>query len=211
VNDYQFLRNLGSNVGMDLDSGSSEDAGKLLFRKPDLSSDPKVVICREKKDPPEAKHVLNAEFRLSTVQQVARVEVRGWDSQKKEPILGVAEEVSEAFDGLSGAQTAGKAHYGAQSTGRVLTVIDLPVACQEEADNLAASIFDRQALDFMTADVAIQGVPEVTAGDVVELRQFGKRYSGRYLVDAAQHLVVSGTKQPYQTRLHLVRNSAPEG
>ena len=123
----------------------------------------------------------------------------------------MAEEVSEAFDGLSGAQTAGKAHYGAQSTGRVLTVIDLPVACQEEADNLAASIFDRQALDFMTADVAIQGVPEVTAGDVVELRQFGKRYSGRYLVDAAQHLVVSGTKQPYQTRLHLVRNSAPEG
>jgi hypothetical protein len=50
----------------------------------------------------------------------------------------------------------------------------------------------------------------VRAGDVVELKQFGKLYDGKYLVNSALHTVFAGMKQPYTTRLGLVRNSAPE-
>ena len=58
--------------------------------------------------------------------------------------------------------------------------------------------------------VMIEGLPTVSAGDVVELKQFGVRYSGRYLVQSAQHLVQAGAQDPYTTRLQLVRNAAPE-
>ena len=210
VNDYHFIRSLGSSVALNLDSASHEDAGKLVFRKKDISGEPAVTICREKQDPPDARLYLGADFRLSTVQQVGRVEVRGWDPLNKEPLLGFCEAVSEPFDGTTGPQTAGQAHYGSAETGRTITIVDVPVASQEEADQLAASIFDEQAMDFLTADVMIEGLPTVSAGDVVELKQFGVRYSGRYLVQSAQHLVQAGAQDPYTTRLQLVRNAAPE-
>jgi phage protein D len=136
--------------------------------------------------------------------------VRGWDPLVKEPILGFCEAVSEAFDGTTGPATAGTAHYGAAGTGRTITIVDVPVASQEEADQLAASIFDQQAMDFLTADVMIEGVPSASAGDIVELKQFGTRYSGKYLVQSAQHLVQGGAKNPYTTRFQLIRNAAPE-
>lgn len=210
VNDYHFLRGLGSSVALNLDSLSHEDAGKLLFRKKDTSGEAAVVICREKQDPPEARLYLGADFRMSTVQQLARVEVRGWDPKTKEPILGFCEAVSEPFEGTTGPAAAGQAHYGSSETGRTLTIVDVPVSSQEEADLLATSIFDQQAMDFLTADVLIEGVPSVGAGDVVELKQFGTRFSGRYLVQSSQHLVQAGAKDPYTTRLQLVRNAAPE-
>ena len=210
MNDYQFLRGIGSSVALNLESASSEDAGKLMFRKKDISGEAAVVICREKQEPPDARLYLGADFRMSTVQQLARVEVRGWDSKTKQPILGFCEAVSEAFDGTTGPATAGQAHYGSAETGRTLTVVDVPVASQEEADRMAASIFNEQAMDFLTADVMIEGMPSVGAGSVVELKQFGTRFSGRYLVKSSQHLVQAGAKDPYTTRLHLVRNAAPE-
>lgn len=210
VNDYSFIRALGSSVALSLDSASDEVSGKLVFRKKDITAEPSVVICREKREPPDARLHLGADFRLSTVQQVARVEVRGWDPMVKEPILGFCEAVSEAFDGTTGPATAGTAHYGAADTGRTITIVDVPVASQEEADQLAASIFDQYAMDFLSADVMIEGVPSVSAGDIVELKQFGTRYSGKYLVQSAQHLVQGGAKNPYTTRLQLIRNAAPE-
>lgn len=210
VNDYQFIRNLGNIAGIDLDSKSAMDAAKVAFKKLDISGSPKVVICREKPDPPDSRLGLQARFSLSTVRQVARVEVRGWDYKEKKAILGFAEAPSTAFPGTPGHSQAGKAHYGSGSTGRTLTIIDVPVASEAEATEIAQSIFDGVALDFGTADVTIEGVPDVTAGDVVELKQYGKRYGGKYLVEAAQHVMTAGTSDPYVTHLHLVRNASEE-
>lgn len=209
VNDYQFMRGLGSTAAIALDSLSGDDAGKIAFTKPLIKAEPKVVICRQIPDPSGSRLCLQADFALSTVKQVGRVEVRGWDPKTKQAILGVAEEVSEPFDGTTGPQTAGKAHYGSSSSGRVLSIVDVPVASTEEAEEIAASLFDALAMEYMTADVSIEGVPDLTAGDVVEMKQFGTRYSGKYLVEAAQHVVDAGSSDPYQTRLRLVRNAAP--
>ncbi|MGM0576310.1 MAG: phage late control D family protein [Myxococcota bacterium] len=210
VNDYQFMRSLGTITGIDLDSESSDNAAKLAFKKVDLSGSPKVVVCRERKDPTDARLGLTADFVLSTVQQVAKVEVRGWNPKEKKPILGKAEAPSSTLDGTPGHKQAGKAHYGSAGSGRVLTVVDVPVASDAEAEEIATSIFDQLSMDFMTGDLVVEGVPDVTAGDVVELKQYGNRYSGKYLVDSAQHVVMAGTAEPYRTRLHLVRNAAPE-
>jgi len=210
MSDYQFLRGLGVGTSLAFDPKASEDSKKLEFKKIVLTGSPKITVCRENPDPADARLSLGADFTLSSVQQVAKVEVRGWDPVKKEAIIGSAKAVSKAMDGTAGPKHAGKAHYGSASTGRVLTVVDCPVTSKAEADEIAASIFDGLATEFCTADVVIEGVPEVTAGDVVELKQFGKLYDGKYLVNAALHAVYAGETRPYTTRLGLVRNSAPE-
>ena len=75
---------------------------------------------------------------------------------------------------------------------------------------IASSVFDGLATEFCSCDVLIEGVSDVMAGDVVELKQFGKLYDGKYLVNSALHTVFAGATQPYTTRLGLVRNSAAE-
>ena len=91
-----------------------------------------------------------------------------------------------------------------------MTIVDCPVTSKDEADEIAASVFDGLATEFCSADVLIEGVSDLQAGDVVELKQFGTLYDGKYLVNAALHTVYAGEPQPYRTRLGLVRNSAPE-
>ncbi|MCB9728360.1 MAG: phage late control D family protein [Deltaproteobacteria bacterium] len=210
VNDYQFMKSLGGLSGATI-KPVAQDAKKVEFKQIAVAGTAALVICREKSDPATAVLARRAEFRLSTVHQVSRVEVRGWDPKKKESILGFAEALDMgAIDGKAGHEQAGKAHYGSTSTGQTLTIVDVPVASKTEADAVAKSIFDGQAMDFLTADVEIEGRPEVAPGAVVELKQFGKRYSGKYVVDAAHHIYVAGGKDPYIVRLHLVRNSAPE-
>ncbi|MGB0588999.1 MAG: phage late control D family protein [Myxococcota bacterium] len=209
MSDYQFLRGLGVGTSLAFDAKASESSKKLEFKKIDLSGSPKVTICRENKDPVKAKLSQGADFTLSSVQQVAKVEVRGWDPVKKKAILGSSKSVSSSIDGKSGPKHAGKAHYGSASTGRVLTVVDCPVSSKAEADEIAGSIFDGLATEFCTADVVIEGTSEVCAGDVVELKQFGKFYDGKYLVNSALHTVYAGEVRPYTTRLGLVRNSSP--
>ncbi len=211
VNDYQFIRGLGLGAALTIDSKSADDAAKLGFKKVTITGSPKVTICREHPEPTDARQVLDASFCLSTVKQVARVEVRGWNPKEKQPILGVAEAVSEAFAGTTGPAAAGKAHYGSSSSGRVLTIVDQPVASTEEAELIAASVLDQLAMDFVTADVEIEGVPELMAGDVVELKQFGKVYSGTYLAESVQHVYSAAGEMPYVCRIKLARNAAPEG
>lgn len=211
-NDYEFLRGLGLGTAITIDSQSAEDSKKLDFKAVDTSGNAVVTICRENLDPigDTTRISLVADFQLSTVQQVALVEVRGWDPKEKKPLLGKAEAIESAIDGTAGNEHAGKAHYGSGGSGRVLTIVDCPVASQDEADEVAKSIFESLTMQFCSCNVSFQGIPSIKAGDVVEMKQFGTYYDGKYLIEAAQHLLIAGAKEPYITRLKVVRNSAPE-
>ena len=84
------------------------------------------------------------------------------------------------------------------------------MSSKQEAEEIAESVLNGLAMEFCAADITVEGVPDVTPGDVVEVKQFGKMYSGKYLVDGVRHLVNAGARDPYVTRLKLIRNSAPE-
>jgi phage protein D len=209
TNDYQFIQSVVGNYGRGWDSKSHSD-GKNISLKP-LEKGSKVLkICRDKFNPASEAQALSADFRLSTVRQVARVEVRGWDGILKKPLLGKAETVSMVIGGSEGFKQAGKAHYGSPSSGRVLSIVDVPVASAGEAKEIAQSIMDKLSMDWMTADVVIEGRPDLHAGVVVELAEFGTRYSGEYLVEGCQHVYIAGSGQSYRTYLKLARNGSPE-
>lgn len=205
VNDYQFLKAIGKTAFVDVDSASEKGAEKLAFRNPDLTAGPKITICREKKEGERLAE--SAEFTLSTAQQVKKVEVRGWNPKEKKAIKGEASSVSKTIEGQGGPKTAKQAH-GGDNLGTV-RIVDAPVASKSEADELAQSLFDQLALDYQKGTVAIEGHPDLNAGDTVELKGYGKRYGGKWFVEGAEHHLVSASTKPYTTTLHLARNAAP--
>ena len=210
MNDYQFIQQVVGSFGMGWDAKSHTSGKQLSLKAPVTSSASVLKICRDKFKAGTEAQAMSADFRLSTVRQVARVEVRGWDGIQKAPILGTSEKLTSALGGAPGIEQAGKAHYGAGSSGRVLSIVDVPVGSKGEADEIAQSIMDKLSMDWMTADVVIEGRPALHAGVIVELSDFGSRYSGKYIVEGCQHVFIAGSGLPYRTFLKLARNGSPE-
>lgn len=188
VSDYQMLR------AMQTDLDATQVAGS-----------PVVVLVREATHSQNEVVVHEARFSLSTVNQVSKVEVRGWDPKAKKAIVGVATAPDHTFGGTPGHEATGKALYGNASTGKVLTIVDRPVDSKEEAEKVAKAIFDKLAMDFVTAEVDFHGDPRIKPGDLVELKQFGKRFSGKYLVRRVTHLMMPRSL-PFTTRIQIARS-----
>jgi phage protein D len=208
ASDYHFLKSLGYDAGRPTDSDTTKDDKKILFKKIEAAGSPVLTLCRDKLEGSPAKLALNARLRLSTVQQYTKVVVRGWSPKDKKAIVGVAESAEQSFDGTPGWQRAGKALYGSTSAGRVYQVVNHPVTSQAEADGMAQAIFNRLALDFVTGELECEGFPDVEPGKLVELKGFGKRFSGKYLVTSVIHEVTR--HDGFHTILVVARNAAPD-
>ena len=203
ANSFQFLEELGQGQGLAL----STDKNRTLELKDVAPSSPVLTICREKWTGYNSTYGLEVRFKLNTARQVQRVEVRGWSPEEKKNIVGVAEKqtITFASGGLTASESTGKALYGADDQGKSLVVVNRPVESQEEADNVAQSILDDIAMDFITGEAVIQGDGKLRPGLVVELSGYGERFDGPYLVTGCEH-----TYQPsegaYRTRLTIQRN-----
>ncbi len=106
-----------------------------------------------------------------------------------------------------GYEQAGKAHSGSAAPGRVIEVTDIPVASVGEANEVATGILTKLSMDWMKATVLIQGRPDVHAGDIVDLKEFGVRYSGEYLVEGCTHKFHCGRRHAYTKRPCTVRGT----
>lgn len=214
VNDYEFLQTLGISTGFVSDSRSVDAAKKVSFKEVDTAGTEVVTMCRDKLDGTNPVQVMEAEFSLSTVRQVACVEVRGWNRDDKAPFVGKHEKVDAPapIEGKEGHKFAGQAHWGSESSGPVLTIVDWPVEDKAEADEVAKSIFNRLAMEFIRGSVRIEGTPEVTPGSVVKVMGFGERFSGKYLIESVVHHIdgAAEDKEPYTSTVGIVRNSAPD-
>lgn len=210
TNAYTFLQQAGGNFGLDLAANSHIDAKAIALKKFEKGSKVKK-ICRDKLDPASDVSAVSADFQTSTVKQVGAVHVRGWCTVDKKPILGKAESLSTAIGGgASGHSQAGKAHYGGGANGPIVTVVDVPVVDKAEADEIAQALFDKFNMTWQSAHVVIEGNAEIVAGSVIEMDDFGKAYSGEWLVEGAQHIFSAGSGKPYETHLQLCRNSSTE-
>ena len=211
--DYEFLQALGVSTGFVSDSRNADSAKKVSFKELSVAS-ADVTVCRDKLEGTNPVQCMDAELSLSTVRQVARVEVRGWHRHNKESFIGKHEAVDapSPIEGKEGHKIAGQAHWGADSAGPVLTVVDIPVEDKDEADEMAKAIFNKLAMEFVRGNVRVEGRATITPGKVVELKGFGTRFSGKYLVESATHAIDggSGDKDPYTTTIGVVRNSAPD-
>jgi phage protein D/phage baseplate assembly protein gpV len=158
----------------------------------ELFVEDKVLCFRQ---PPKNGSLLELEWgqelqrflpRLTLVEQVDEVLVRGWDPKSRQPIVGQAtrgQAEPKLGQQQSGAELASTAFNSARRV-----VIDRDVYSQAEADTLAQAICDELSGAFIEAEGVCYGQAGLRAGTFVQLTALGQRFSGVYFVTAATHI-----------------------
>lgn len=181
LSDYEFLAQRARANGFIF----SVDDRKLLFRKPDDMAYPVV---------PLEHGVTLMEFRpvLSVAAQIGSLDVKGWDSKTKRPI--VAKASSTNFQPAKiGWGTRGHSLLTSKFSQTTKALIaDVPVTTQSAADALAKGTLST----IWSSDVKGQGVafgnPLIRPGCRVNLTKLGNRFSGEYFVTSARHEILDG-------------------
>jgi phage protein D len=142
--------------------------------------------------------LLNFSPRLSGMRHVAEVEVRGWDSSKQQAIVETVKSSSAESAPEIGEPTKNVAQKGFGSSDKYV-VVDQPVFSQQEAKALAQAVCEQINAETVIADGECLGNPDLKAGKHVNITGVGTRFSGKYLVTSAKHMLNAGTHHTYFT------------
>ena len=140
--------------------------------------------------------------RLNTLRQVSEVVVQGWNHKTKEAITSKAQagdEVSKMGGSKLGASISKEVFAKATAV-----VIDKPVFTEGEAAQIAKGKFNEMTVDFITGEGTAIGNTDLRAGEVVELKGLGTRFSGLYYITSSTHEV---SAKGYRTRFNVERNA----
>lgn len=191
--DWEFLRQRAQRIGFEV--GVND---KTLYFRPRRNNGKEVLTL--------SRDVELLEFypRLSTLGQLEKISVQGWDPKQKDAVLADAEAGSAAS--LVSAQTAGadtvrKVFPG--NSGGVST--HLAIGSQAEADQLASGWFKEMSLHYVAGDGVCIGLPELRAGTLVKVEGLGQRFSGRYYVTGTEHAYNPGAG--YRTAFSFRRDA----
>jgi uncharacterized protein involved in type VI secretion and phage assembly len=125
--------------------------------------------------------------RLTAVQQVEKVIVRGFDLKAKKSVTRTKttpEQVTSA--GIQRSEMV-KAFPGAS-----LEIAGQSFNKSEEADSMAQAALDQLANAYLAAEGACFGDPRIKAGVKLEVKGIGSKYSGTYRVAKAVHSISGG-------------------
>jgi uncharacterized protein len=171
--DYSFLRKMADLEGYLF----YVDGSDLHFERPKVPSNDDVTVTYGE-DLETFLPVAN--FR----RPAANVEVGAWDSGGKAALTGKAKPGDELWSVPGGKPGADLAKF--QGTKASLGIVESQVATQEHADTVAKAALTRRNLEFLTAEVEVEGNPEIKPGAMVNVKKVGV-YSGHYLVTEANH------------------------
>ncbi len=152
--------------------------------------------------------------RVTGAQQVAEVEVRGWDPVAKRELVARA---SAGSPSASMCDTPASV-AGTFGGGRAVEV-GVPVAQQAECDALARAWADHLGSACVHVEGVATGDPTLVAGTPVSLGSTGGRFDGKVTLTRARHVWDTAGYRTYLTAsgshdrsvLGLVRDSAPSG
>jgi phage protein D len=140
--------------------------------------------------------------RLSTMRQVSEVIVQGWNFKTKEAIVGKARKGDENST-MSGAKLGVQISEDAFSNTKTV-VVTHPVFTEGEAKQIAGGKFNEMSVKFITGECIAIGNTSIRAGEVIEFKGLGKRFSGLYYITAATHTV---DQKGYTVRFSVARNA----
>jgi uncharacterized protein involved in type VI secretion and phage assembly len=138
--------------------------------------------------------------RLTTVNQVSSVTVRGWDPDKRQEIVGHVAD-GNAAPQIGESRKPGALAKAAFNHDAPMLVADRPVRTQGEADQLARAVADRHSSGFIEAEGTCIGDARIVAGTKLTLKALGDRFSGTYLVTSCRHTYT--TQDGYQTHFAI--------
>jgi uncharacterized protein len=152
--------------------------------------------------------------KINTAKQVSEVQVRGWNPATQQAIIGKATAGSEQgkdAGGRSGGESVASGRGNVKHVWR-------PVHTQKEADDIAKSILEQIALDYVTGNGECLGLPGdfkdesnetpgIIAGKNVKLSDLGSTFSKTYYIDKVSHSI---STSGFKTTFEVTENSINE-
>jgi phage protein D/phage baseplate assembly protein gpV len=172
--DWDFVWRLARRIGFEL----TVDDTNAIFAPPEHSTPVPLAY-------PEHLHAFRP--RITAVQQVQTVNVRGFDSKTKRTAMGSAStprQVTEA--GITREQVRDK------FPGAVIEIGGQAFKTQTEATNIAQAALDQLANAYLAAEGTCDGDPRIKAGVLLNIKGVGKNYSGTYRVAKSVHVIRGG-------------------
>jgi phage protein D len=124
--------------------------------------------------------------RISLDQQVTKVVVRGWDAEKKIPIIAIATSATFAERPKLGSLSGSDMVKTSQGQG-VKVLHDLVPRSQKEAEDMAKAYFKRKEYELITASGSCVGDANIKAKSLVDIGGVGTKYSGSYYLTKVVH------------------------
>lgn len=186
--DWEFLTGRARAIGY----GLGMFKGRLGFGKPGKSSEaPPATDADADAAANDARYLvfhynlLAFHGRLSAAEQVAKVEVRGWNQDKKEPVVarasgGTVSADLKVTDPSRLARTFGDPTYVAVTT---------PVSSEREAGDAARALAERIGSAFAEADGTSVGSTVLHAGTAVRVSRVTKDFDGAYVLSHTRHVI----------------------
>jgi len=121
---------------------------------------------------------------LTTANQVKSVTVNGWDRRKNTPIKGKA-----SLDDKELNRNQDLYELLQKCDPREEVVEDEPVFTQKEADERAKAILMDRQKEMVKASATTVGLPDLRAGQRVQIKGLGARFSGTYFITDTTHTI----------------------
>ena len=173
--DWDFIWRLAKRIGFEF---ICEDT-KAEFKKPDPNAESVTLTYPD--------DIYEFRPRLTAVQQVEKVVVRGFDLKTKQSVTRTQtspEQVTSA--GIA------RSEMVSAFPGASLEIAGQSFNTTEEADSMAQAALDQLANAYLAAEGACFGDPRIKAGMKLEIRGIGSKYSGTYRVAKAIHAIAGG-------------------
>jgi phage protein D len=138
---------------------------------------------------------------INISEQVTKVEVRGWDVQKKAEFLGVAQRGDEP--GRDPGRKSGAEYLRSltKNDEAATLKVRLPVFSKQEAEQRAKAILKKRSETFVQGSGESIGIPELMADSNIELKGLGALFSKTYYVDQTTHTIsTSGFKTTFKIK-----------
>lgn len=169
--DMEFLRERARRINFEI----IVTGRKLIYREVASARQPTLRLSLE-------QDLFEFRAHLSSVGQVAKVKVRGWNPAEKTEVIGEAARAAPMRGRRAGPALVEEAFGSSQE----LLAVPL-MSAASEAEQIARGRLQALALGLIRGEGACPGRPDLRAGSVVDLQGIGKRFSGAYYVTVVSH------------------------
>ena len=199
ISDWEFISGRAARIGYEV--WLTED--KLCFGKPRSAAEAPEAADEsadsESSDPRQlvfARNLREFRGRLSAAEQVGEVEVRAWDTTRKEPITASAPAATVSAElELSDPDTMA-GFFGDPA----FVAVRRPMRTAALADAVAKALAERIGSAFAEAEGVARGHPELRAGTAVNISGVGEDFSGKYVLSHVRHVL---DREGYQTHFTI--------
>jgi phage protein D len=179
--DWQFLNQLAGEIGYEV--GVTD--GKLDFRQPAGTDTAPTAGSTSTTDPLQlttATNLLRLRASVTAAEQVAQVQVRSWDWNQKQALVGTAP------GGTTSAQVStDPATVAGLFDSPPLIATTTPFVDQSGVDAAAKALAQDASAPFATLEGVALGSPKLRSGAAVSLGLVGDPFDGKYVLTSTRH------------------------